>query len=478
MATKRSLARWSRRAPAVLVAIGLIGAGGWYAVSHGQSLFEREHKEKGKPAKAITVEVLTPKSGGIDRVCAQPGTLEPIEGVDLYAKVSGFLVEQNVDINSRVKAGDILARISVPEYEKQVLKDTADVARAEAKLIQTAAAITTSEAELGAATSTIALSQAEAKSKTSYQSYRLKQRDRLRDLLAQRAIDAKLVDEQEDQYAASEAATLAAEAAVNTAKEKASAAKAKVEQAKADQKYAEAEITVVKAQLDKSKVLLDYTVIRSPYTGVVTKRNFHPGKDSTAGAFIKSAEQGGTVPVLTVERTDVMRVIVQVPDRDVPFVTANATAVVEIDAIPGVKFDRNGKDKLKLARWASAQDPATRTMRVEVDVSNPVDVKHPYGILTHGMYGRVTLTLQPGETTAFRVPSGTVHRDGGKTTVRVVRLDRVHAVPVTLGTDNGVDVEILAGLTPDDRIVVRSSGPVEDGAAVTVAAAKATSTGH
>jgi hypothetical protein len=47
-----------------------------------------------------------------------------------------------------------------------------------------------------------------------------------------------------------------------------------------------------------------------------------------------------------------------------------------------------------------------------------------------------------------------------------------------LGTDNGVEVEVLAGLTAQDQVVVRTSGPVEDGAAVTVAGAKHDSSGH
>ena len=166
------------------------------------------------------------------------------------------------------------------------------------------------------------------------------------------------------------------------------------------------------AELERSQVLLDYTVIKAPYTGVVTRRNFH------LGAFIKSAEQGGTVPLLSVERTDEMRVVVQVPDRDVPFVGLGKPAVFEIDSLPGVVFPTLG-----ISRWAKAEDPNTRTMRVEVDVPNPTDAKNPDGILAHGMYGRATLTLQTGAATAVRVPTAAVvsRIAGGKGTVRVGR---------------------------------------------------------
>src|SRR5262249_10236974 len=127
-----------------------------------------------------------------------------------------------------------------------------------------------------------------------------------------------------------------------------------------------------------------------------------------------------------------------------------------------------------ISRFAEVEDPATRTMRVEVDVPNPVDARNPNGILTHGMYGRVTLTLQTGAPTAVRVPTvAVVSRPApGKGTVRLVRSDRVRMVPVTLGTDNGVEIEVLSGLTTQDHVVVRSSGPVEDGAAVAIAGTK------
>ena len=81
-------------------------------------------------------------------MCLQPGSVEPFEAADLYAKVSGFLVEQKVDIGYPVHAGEVIARISVPEYEKQVKQDAAEVERAAARVEQMKAAITTAEADL------------------------------------------------------------------------------------------------------------------------------------------------------------------------------------------------------------------------------------------------------------------------------------------------------------------------------------------
>jgi HlyD family secretion protein len=405
----------------------------------------------------ISVEVVVPARGGIAKLCTQPGSVEPFESADLYAKVSGFLAEQSVDIGYPVREGDVLARIWVPEYEKQIQQDAADVARTEAKSLQAKAAIDTATADLGAATAGVALAQAETKSKASYRAFREKQRDRIRELAAREAIDAKLRDEQEDQYQSAVAAELAATEAVAAAVQKVAAARARVKQSQADLTFAEAEIASARARLEKSKVLLDYSVIKSPYTGVVTKRNFFRGD------FIRSADAGGDrVPLLSVERTDIMRVVVQVPERDVPFVDLGDPATIEVDALPGRVFKSRGADKVEVSRLAASEEASFRMMRTEVHVKNP-DNK-----LRRGMFGRVTIVLEPGSPSSYRIPSAalTGKADAGQGSIYVVRDGRARLVPVQYGTDNGSEVEIRSGLAANDRVIVRASGVINDGTLV------------
>jgi multidrug efflux pump subunit AcrA (membrane-fusion protein) len=138
--------------------------------------------------------------------------------------------------------------------------------------------------------------------------------------------------------------------------------------------------------------------------------------------------------------------------------------VIEIDALPGVEFKTQSDKSVAVSRWSDAEDPTTRTMRTEVDVPNPA------GTLRHGMYGRATLILSEGTPNAFRVPSAALagKSEGGRGAVRIVRDGKVHLVPVRYATDNGVEVEVVTGLTAGDRVIVRTSGPVEEGAAVAV----------
>jgi RND family efflux transporter MFP subunit len=406
-----------------------------------------------------------PKPGGIQRLCVQPGTVEPYEAADIYAKVSGYLAEQSIDVNGRkvpvdigthVKAGDVIARIAKPEYEKQVERDQARVQDAAAKVKQMEASLQAAEAEARAARASVVLAKVMVKAKSAYRSYRQKQLERISALAKARAIDQKLAEEQEDFYLSALEEENAAKEHVNTNQEKVAAAEAKIKQTAADIDQAKAAVGVAEAQLAESRVLFNYTFIRSEYTGVITKRSFH------VGDFIRAADQGGTTPMLRVERTDVMRIVVQVPDRDVPFVSTNSTATVEIDALPGLVFPQSGK--LHVSRWADAEDPVTRTMRTEIDVPNPD------GKLRHGMYGRrVAITLTEGSPGALSIPSAalTGKAEDGRGTVRVVRAGKVHLVPVNYASDNGVEVEVVSGLTPQDNVIVRASGPVEEGTPVT-----------
>ena len=245
----------------------------------------------------------------------------------------------------------------------------------------------TSQAEAAAARATVKQMEADVVRATAQRSYRAKEYHRMEELFARDAIDKRLVDEKEDATEAARAAELGAKAAVEKSKAEADAADARIAQAKTDVEHAEADVEVAAAVLAKQKVLLDYTRIESPYDGVVTSRKFH------RGSFILAADHGGDMPLLTVARTDVVRVVVQVPDRDVPYTNVGDAATIEIDALPGKLFTG------KVSRVADSENPQTRTMRVEIDLPNDKD------LLREGMYGRATIQLEP-PSAALTIPAG------------------------------------------------------------------------
>jgi RND family efflux transporter MFP subunit len=413
--------------------------------------------EERPPARAgadeTRVEVVHPHKGGLGRVSSQPATLIAFETVDLYSKVAGFIDRQTVDIGSHVKRGEELIHVAVPEYEHEVIRGTAELERSKAAVRQMDARVTSVEAEARAAEASVPQSVATLAAASATRSYREKRYNRLKKLAdTERAIELKIIDEERDFYDASIESENAAREGVVAAKARLDAARAKIISAKADLEEAKAKVGVTQAELDKAKVLVGYTHILAPFDGVVTKRNYFPGD------FVSAVTSSAHPPLLTVDRTDKLRAVVQIPDRDLPYTHDGQQGVVEIDALAGRKFTG------RVARLGDCEDPQTRTMRVEIDLQNQDDV------LRAGMYGRGTVVLQESAANAVTVPTAAlVGRTGdGQATVVLARDGKAHPVKVTVGTDNGSNCEIRAGVGPEDEVILNPSPSLKDGDPVAV----------
>jgi RND family efflux transporter MFP subunit len=449
----------------VLVAGILIGT--YYSLPKGSlsssaSANEEEDEHPVTPA-CVRVEVIHPQRGGMDRTTVQPGSVQAYESAQLYAEVSGYMKTQTVDIGDRVKKGQLLAEVDVPDLDVQETRSKAALDQARARVKVAKARVASAQAALEVAKAGVTKAEATAKSTAAMKKFREIQFHRMQELFALKSIDERLVDEKQEQWDAAVEAHNAAWAAIATAKAQVMAEEANIKQAEADVTDAEAAVEVAQAELAKAQVMLKFAKIVSPLDGVVTKRNFFPGD------FVRGAKEGGPqVPVLTVERTDLMRVVVQIPDRDVPFADPGDPAMVEIDALPGKKFPA------KVSRIASSEDPQTRLMRVEIDLRNPT------GKIRRGMYGRVTIVLEPSADVYSVPPSCLVGKaEDGKGSVFVVREDHAHLVPVQIGADNGLRVAVRAGIDANDEVIVNPPSGLRDEMPVVVSASKSvTVAGH
>lgn len=457
---------------ATMVAVVGVSAGAYFAVQNGQTSGQASAADDARHVTDsrngersngnVRVKVVKPHKGGIERTTTQPGSVHSFRSAKLYSKLSGYLKEQNVDIGDHVEKGDVLAVLDMPELEKEVDREEAAVQQAEAHVVQMEAHVESAKADYNAAKALIGEREADVEDAESMLSYSKKVYDRIAQLVKERGVEPALADEKEEKWHASKAALSSAKASVVSAEAQASAAKAKIDEADADLVDAKAKVEVAKAALEKTKVMLGYTKITSPYTGVITVRNYFEGD------FINARDQGATVPVLVVDETDWMRVVLQVPDLEVPFTNPGDVASVEIDALPGKTFPG------KVSRLADSEDPQTRTMRTEVDLENKD------GILRDGMYGKVTIVLQEASTN-LTVPSSAVHveasgehaaGDGNhraKLYLWVVRGGKAQKQHVQVGADNGIDAEILSGLKADDDVVVDNKTALSEGVSVAVA---------
>ena len=393
------------------------------------------------------VNVVRPRVGGMSRSISEPGTVKAFDYADLYAKLSGFLQEQNVDIGDSVVPGQLLAKIYAPELAQAVDQAKAQLDQAKAQVKLAEAAIDRANADLKAAQAIVSEKKADLKRETAYLAFRQIQYDRIKQLYALKAIEEKLVDQNLKERDAAREAENAASAAIETAKSEVSAKEAKVVEAQADLANAHAKVQVANAVLAKAKVFVDYLEIRSPYKGVITKRSFH------VGDFIKAADQGGGngTPVLEVARTDKMRVVTKMPETYVPYTDPGDPATIELDALADKVFHA------KVSRIGNSLDPTDRTMRVEVDLDNTNNE------LRDGMFGRVTIQLTRS-TKDVSIPSTCLvsGTEGTTTSVYVVEDGRVKLRPLKVGRDNGIRAEIISGLKADE-LVVRHPGDLVSG---------------
>ena len=203
-----------------------------------------------------------------------------------------------------------------------------------------------------------------------------------------------------------------------------------------------------KATLDQLQATQRYEVIRAPFDGIVTARSVDPG------ALIPQATTlGNGTPLVTLATLSPVRVYADVPQSAAPFIQNGDPATITVTEYPGREF--NGH----VTRHPDALQSATRTMLVEVDVSNDDRSLLP------GMYASVTFKVAAPAGSPL-VPDDALVFLGGKVYVPVVREDQLHLAAVTLGYDDGRNVEVTAGVGPDDLVAVNLGQSVHEGETV------------
>jgi multidrug resistance efflux pump len=312
---------WTWWAVGGVLSLAVFALGGYLAARSEAVADEPSPGDQEPPG--VRVQVVHPAKGKANRITRQPGTLKPFESARLFAQVSGYIKEQTVDIGARVTRGQPLIVLDVPELEKQVERHKAAVEQAKARVAQMNAHVASAVAAKDATDAAVLRARAASKSAAAYLVFRQRELARLTRLSREEsAIEPRLVEEKEKERDAAREAAHAGEAAVATAKAEVKAAEAKIAQARADVVEANAEVRVAEADLRLAQVMVGFATIRAPFDGLVTYRSRFPFD------FVRAGEQGARVPLLTVERTDKFRVVVQVADRDVPYADKGDRATV------------------------------------------------------------------------------------------------------------------------------------------------------
>lgn len=365
--------------------------------------------QKTDPSSPVVVGVAKVTRQDLSRTLSIAAEFRPFQDIEIDAKVAGYVKSIYVDIGDHVKTGQLLAVLEIPELQDQVTQAIATVSESEQEIQH-------AQFEL-------------AQSKATYQSTHL-QYTRMAQVMK---TQPNLIAQQE----------------IDDALSKDQAAGASVDAAKAALATANEQLAVAKANQDRVQALYSYSRITAPFTGVITQRYADTGAMLQAG----TSSHTQAMPLVQLSQNDLLRLTIPVPESAVPFVHVGMPAQVEVLAL-------NKTYTGKVARFADNVDFATRTMRTEIDVSNPKLELIP------GMYAQASLVLER-RTQVLVVPTQALDRQGNQASVLVVNAQsQLQRVPVQLGLERPDRIEVVSGLREGDLVVVSDRSQLREGETV------------
>src|SRR5438445_2200320 len=345
---------------------------------------------QGTASPTPTVEVAKVTSKKLSIATRLPGELQAYEAVAVFPKVTAYVDSISVDRGSRVKAGQLMARLVAPE---------------------------------------VAAQRAEAQSK-------------LQAAEAQRAeAEAKLASDQSTYERLKSASATPGVVAGNDLEIAQKSAEGDRARLQALRESAEA----AKSALKSVTEIEGYLQVRAPFDGIVTERNVHPG--SLVGP---ASGSGNSLPLVRVETTARLRLVVPVPEKYVAGMAAGAQVEFSVPAYPNQTFSGT------VARIAHSVETKTRTMPVELDVDNS------RRRLAAGMFPEVLWPVHRSEPTHF-VPTSAVARTTEATFVVRIRDGNAEWVNVQIGELDGKMIEVFGDLRDGDQVAVRGTDELRPG---------------
>jgi len=383
----------------------------------------------------ISVSVVPPRRADGPTDLVLPSNIQAIEEAALYARTSGYVRERYVDIGDRVAAGKILAQIDTPELDQELSQARAALAQTRSGLAQAQASFTQAQANLTQSRAGLDQSRAneEFAGATSGRFTRLERAE----LVAHQ--DA---DEKRTAFTAARAATAAALANVDAMQANLGALEASVGAARAN-------VAASEANVQRLMALQSFQKLEAPFAGIITARGID------RGALISSGSGSGASPLFRIAHVENLRVFVNVPQTFVRSIVPGQEAQILVPEYPQRAFLG------RIASTAGALDPTSRTLLTEVRLRN-ADLA-----LMPGMYAQVKFSVVPADAVWVVPATALIARAAGPQVVDVRPDGTVRYLSVQLGRDLGQSVEIVAGLTGQERLVVSPPDGLKEGMRVT-----------
>jgi RND family efflux transporter MFP subunit len=393
-----------RRLIFLIAACAIIGLAAWLILRpHGNPSVEAAPE----PAAA---RVSVVERGSVSHVLALAGQFQPYQLIDVHPKVSGFIRSIKVDIGDRVRQGQTLAVLEVPELQAQLEGTVAQVSRSTDEIVRAQHEVAAAEAQYTSVHADNARLQQAAKAQPG--------------LIAQQELDDALSKD------------LAAAAQVDAAKAALSAAHGGADVSRADNRRVGA--------------MEDYTHVIAPIDGVITWRY------ADTGALIQSGTDSNSqaLPIVKLAQSGLLRLRMPVPEDAVRYVKVGDTMLVRVDAL-----DRSFTGKV--VRFTRDVNFETRTMETEVDVENR-DLS-----IDPGMYANTQLLLNHADNVLTIPVEALVLRDNKEVVYVLDGQNRVHERTVEVGLRGSQLAEIKSGLAEGERVIVGGQDKYQEGERLT-----------
>jgi RND family efflux transporter MFP subunit len=361
------------------------------------------------PARAV--KVFQAVEQRVPRTVTSTGALAADDTVVLGVKVPGRLVEQAVDLGTRVRRSQVVARIDATDYRLRVEQAEAALQQARARL---GLALTGTDEQVDPEKTSIV-----RQARAVLDEARLS-RERSRKLLEQNLI---------------------ARAQDDTAEANLGVAEARYHDAIEEVRNRQATLTQRRSELELARQQLADTVLVSPFDGAVSMKQAAVGEYLAAGA-----------PVATLVRTHPLRLRMPVPEREAAGVRVGHTVRLTVEGDATVYQG-------KVVRLSPIVQEQNRTLLIEAEVPNPSAVLKP------GAFARAEIVTE-GSQPVIRIPAASLVTFAGIEKVLAVRQGKIVEIRVQTGRRANDSIEIVTGLKPGETVVLEP-GNLAPGQAVT-----------
>jgi RND family efflux transporter MFP subunit len=357
------------------------------------------------------VRVITAVEDRIARTVSATGALAADDQVVLGTKVAGRLAEIPVDLGTRVRRGQTIAKLDQVDFRLRVEQAEAALQQARARLGLSPSG---SDEKIDPEQASIV-----RQARAVLDEARLS-RDRARRLLQQ---------------------DLIARAQLDTAEANLGVAEGRYQDALEEVRNRQAMLVQRRAELEQARQALRDTVLVSPVDGAVSVRQASVGEYLAAGA-----------PVATLVRTHPLRLRLSIPEREAAGVRAGQSVRLTTEGDPTVYAGR-------IVRLSPIVQEQNRTLLVEAEIPNE------RGALKPGAFARADIVTE-SSLPVIRVPATALVTFAGIEKVLVVRQGKIVEVRVQAGRRGSDSVEIVSGIKPGEQVVLQP-GNLAPGQSVT-----------